>query len=315
MTIVNTLAPLILVIALGAGLAHLKFLGQPFIADLNKLAYWIALPALIFLSAARAAGPVAALSGPLVVLLVTGIVVAGAAWVLTRLMRVPPAIRATFVQCAFSGNLAFVGVPVVAYSMAIAPQAGAPDALAAAVLLMAAMLTLYNALAVMVLHAGRSETAADLRVMVRSVIGNPLLIAGFAGGLVAVLAWSLPQAAARTLDLLGAASVPIALLGIGGTLTMSRQGERAPWVVAAAILKVGLSPAVAWFLASALGLSDAARQLTLLFAACPTATGSYVLAREMDGDEVFASATIAVSTVLSAASLAAVLWLTAQARL
>ena len=51
MLLVDTLAPLVLLIVLGAGLARIRFLGPAFIADLNKLAFWIALPALLFTSA------------------------------------------------------------------------------------------------------------------------------------------------------------------------------------------------------------------------------------------------------------------------
>ena len=44
MLLVDTLAPLVLLIALGAGLARLRFLGSAFMVDLNKLAFWITLP-------------------------------------------------------------------------------------------------------------------------------------------------------------------------------------------------------------------------------------------------------------------------------
>lgn len=46
-----------LLIALGAGLAWIRFLGRPFIGELNKLAFWIALPCLVFRAAAHAGSP------------------------------------------------------------------------------------------------------------------------------------------------------------------------------------------------------------------------------------------------------------------
>jgi len=48
MHILQVLAPSMMLIALGAGLAWIRFLGKPFIGELNKLAFWIALPSLVF---------------------------------------------------------------------------------------------------------------------------------------------------------------------------------------------------------------------------------------------------------------------------
>ncbi len=53
MLIFETLAPILLLIALGSLLAHLRFLGRDFIADLNKLVFWVTLPALIFVGSPR----------------------------------------------------------------------------------------------------------------------------------------------------------------------------------------------------------------------------------------------------------------------
>ncbi len=55
--IFETLAPLVLIIALGTVLAKIKFLGHDFMNDLNKLAFWVALPALLFTSASHAIEP------------------------------------------------------------------------------------------------------------------------------------------------------------------------------------------------------------------------------------------------------------------
>ena len=45
----------------------------------------------------------------------------------------------------------------------------------------------------------------------------------------------------------------------------------------------------------------------MVFAACPTAVASYVLTTQLKGDAGLAAATIVLSTLLSLASLAAVL--------
>ncbi len=68
---------------------------------------------------------------------------------------------------------------------------------------------------------------------------------------------------------------------------------------------------IVYGLGLAAGLGSAELRIALVLASCPTAAASFVMARQMGGDEALASGSIVLSTVLSAASLAIVLWITA----
>lgn len=304
--ILETLAPLALLIVLGSVLAHVRFLGETFIADLNKLAFWIALPALVFTSASGgslAGGRV----GPIVAVLIGAtFLITLLAWGASYALRMPATGRGTLAQSAFRGNLAYIGVPVLANSYG----ANSPD-LAAGVVAMVLTMAVYNILAVVVLQASRhSASKADGRRIVRSIATNPLLIAGLFGLIVPLLHVTLPLFLDRTLQLLGAAAVPIALLCIGGSLVIVPMRGRQAWIVAAALLKIAVLPAIVYGLGRLVGLDATALRIALVFAACPTAAASFVMARQMGGDEALASGSIALSTLLSALSLGVVLWLT-----
>ena len=54
MHIINTLLPVFLIIALGALLRKTKFVSAEFVAGLNRLVYWVALPCLLFYKLATA---------------------------------------------------------------------------------------------------------------------------------------------------------------------------------------------------------------------------------------------------------------------
>lgn len=307
MPILETLAPLILLIALGAGLAHIRFLGREFMADLNKLAFWIALPALLFTSANHAGESGSQTWRLLAILIAATLLITAVAWAVSFPLRMPASVRGTLMQSAFRGNLAYIGIPVLAYSLG-----GDPKALATAVIVMVLLMATYNILAVIVLHGGH-QSGADWRKVARSIATNPLMIAGLLGLVIPLLDITLPVFVNRALDSLGAAAVPIALLCIGGSLATTSLHGRISWIVTAALLKVAILPAIVLLLCRFTGLGPAETRIALVLTACPTAAASYVMARQMGGDEALASGSIVLSTLLSAASLAAVLYLTTPA--
>ncbi len=308
MVILDTLSPILLLIALGALLAHVRFLGREFMADLNKLVFWVALPALIFVGVAGIDHATARTLPLLGVMAATTFLVVGLGWITSRALRLPPAASGTLVQAAFRGNLAYIGIPVLAYAFTALPEMARGEEMATALLVMTPMTALYNVLAVAVLQGSQHKLGASSVALIgRNLAANPLIIACVAGLLFPLFGWHLPLIATRTLETLGAAAVPVSLLCIGGSLaTLSLAGRRTA-IIAAAALKVFASPLVAWGLCKLAGLSGDDLRIAVVLAACPTAVASFVMAGKLDGDEALASGAIALSTMLSAASLAAAL--------
>jgi predicted permease len=306
----NTLLPLILLIGLGAALSRIRFLGAQFSADLNKLAFWIALPALLLRSAAGASEATAATWWLLGMMLLGTLCVSLLGWAWSRLLGIPASGQGTFVQSAFRGNLAFIGIPVLAASVVDAPESIRVPVLASGVIVMALTMAFYNVLAVIVLQASRPGGGAGATALVRPIATNPLLLAGLSGLGLALVGVRLPAFIDRTLEVLGGAAVPIALLCIGGSLATPRVVGRRSWIVSAALFKVVVSPLLIGSLVWLAGLGRMEMRIALVFASTSTAAAAYVMARQMEGDEALASGSIALSTVLSAISLAVALLLT-----
>jgi predicted permease len=311
MLLVDTLAPLLLLIVLGAALARIRFLGPAFMADLNKLAFWIALPALLFTSASQAAAPDSGTLRLFAVLVVGTAFITLIALGASFALKMPGSARGTLMQSAFRGNLAYIGIPVLAYSLSERPTENSDRALATAVIVMVLMMALYNILAVIVLQAStHSSRGIDWRRSALSIVSNPLLLAGLLGLIVPVLQITLPSFLRRALESLGAAAVPIALMCIGGSLVTTRMRGRRSWILTAALLKVAVLPGLVFLLARLAGLDSAGQRTALVLASCPTAAAAFVMARQMGGDEALASGSIALSTLLSFLSLGVVLWAT-----
>jgi len=310
MLIVETLAPLILLIALGAGLAHIKFLGTAFMADLNKLAFWIALPALLFTSANHAAEPGSQLGWLLAVVFGGTLIISLVAWLVSFPLRMPSNVRGTLMQSAFRGNLAYIGLPVLAYSFTTMPSDDGNRVMATAVIVMVLTMASYNILAVIVLQISQHAGKVDVLKLTKLIVTNPLLLAGILGLIVPLLGVKLPKFVNAALESLGSAAVPIALLCIGGSLAITSLKGRISWIISAAALKVMVLPLIVYGLTRLTGLGPAEQRIALVLTCCPTAAASFVMAKEMGGDTALASGSIALSTILSAASLAVVLWVT-----
>lgn len=310
MLIVDTLAPLVLLIVLGAGLAHIRFLGEGFIADLNKLAFWIALPALLFRGAAHAEHASPDIWLLLGVVLSATLLICGLGWVAARVLALPRQSRGTMMQSAFRGNLAYIGIPVVTYSLADSKGVN-NDTLATAAIVMALTMAFYNVLAVIVLQSSRPASPTPRHVSIaRPILTNPLMLSGLTGLLVPFFGLKLPGFLDRTLESLGNASVPIALLCIGGSLATVQLVGRRVWIVTAALLKVAVLPMITYGLARLAGLALMETRIAMVYSTAPTAVAAYIMVKQMDGDEPLASGSITLSTLLSTFSLAAALWLT-----
>jgi predicted permease len=309
MVIIDTLAPLLLLIALGSALAHLRFLGSAFMADLNKLVFWVALPALIFVGVASIEHPAPRVGALIAVTFGSTFLVTALGWIASRTLRLSASSTGSVMQAAFRGNLAYIAIPVLAYAFQALPSPARSEEMAIALLVMAPLMALFNVLAVVVLQGSQHRlTAASLPIVLRGIATNPLIIASLSGLLFPLLGWRLPLIVHRTLETLGAAAVPVALLCIGGSLaTISLHGRRAA-IVTAACLKVFVNPLIAGTLCWFAGITGSDLRIALVLCACPTAVASFLMAGKLGGDETLTSGAIALSTVLSAASLALALW-------
>jgi predicted permease len=78
-------------------------------------------------------------------------------------------------------------------------------------------------------------------------------------------------------------------------------------VAVTAVVKFGLMPLVTVLACLALGLRGPAAATALLFQALPTASSSYIMARQLGGDAPLMAGIIALQTVMAGAALPLVL--------
>lgn len=298
--------PVFLLVALGFFLRRSAFFSDEFIQGANAFVYRVSLPALIVRSMADGLPELRETKWVILVFATATIIVQLLAWMYSRFAGHDGARSATFIQAAYRGNLAFIGLPVLASASASADARGIEEFLATAVLVFAPVMLLYNACAVLLFYLLPGRTRGYLSAL-RGIASNPLILAAVAGFLVGWLFAPIPAFAGRTLDLLAGPAAPLALLSIGAAVADALGNLRIGDSLAASIFKIAITPLVAYLLARAAGLNEAGLRILMVFAACPTAAASFVFAREMGGDTVLASNAVVLSTLLSPIALTVVL--------
>jgi malate permease and related proteins len=293
--IVATIIPIFSLVILGVIARSKGFLPPEFLGPANRLVYYLAIPAMIFRAIANAS--LTRQFSPTVIwlTLVALVVLFFSCWTSSRLLKLPISIRGAFIQCSFHGNLGYIGLAVAFYHL------GA-DGLARASILAAFVMILQNFLAVAVLQSYRKRdtTGGRLSAVVGKIVANPVIVSATAGLLFAMSGATMPMVIDRSLQILSGLALPMALLIIGGSLSLQLMKSRLVAVLGTCLLKLLILPAlgVALFRLAGQDLEDYLPAVILL--ASPTATIAYVMAREMGADSDFAVAAISATTLFSA---------------
>jgi len=135
----------------------------------------------------------------------------------------------------------------------------------------------------------------------RSLAGNPVLIALVIG--MAIGGFDLGVPTATALDWVGALALPLALLCVGASLHVDSTTIDRGATASVVALKLGCMPAIAWVVLTLLGVNAATFTAGIVMLGTPTAVSTYVFATELGGDAEFASLNVFVTTVASVASL------------
>lgn len=306
--ILNTLFPVFLVIGLAYVLARRNFLTRHFLDVLNQLIYKVGLPALIVHSLATARRfPEDTL--PIILIFFSAtLLVFGLAFLVVWIMRMDRKKIGSFVQATFRGNLAYTGIPIIIYALGDASKETVAEVITQTMFVFAPAMLLYNTLAVIVL-VGSQETGASkpIHTVALKVATNPLILASIAGIALYYLPFQMPTVIMNTLELLGQMAAPTALFCVGGAMAFVSFQGRYHSALYATGLKVVALPLISAGLLQMVDIQANAALVLMILSACPTAITSYVMARELGGDEALAAGSIIFSTLACIPVLAIVI--------
>ncbi len=300
--VVNTIGAIFAIILLGKLLQARDFLGASLLGSLNRLVYYLAIPAMIFHAVATApfekSFSLLLLAGTLCPVLA----VFALAFQVARMACVKAGHAGTFVQSSIHGNLGYIGLAVAFYLLG-------EEGLSRAGILAGFLMLFQNVLAVAGLQAfsGSGENGPRLKAAAGKVVANPVIGSALAGILFSMAGLGLPEVLDRALAIISGMALPLALLIIGASISFGLIKSHLRPVLAAGLLKLCVLPALGLLAYRLLGLPKDIFLPGLILLAAPTATITYVMAGEMQGSTDLASAAVSMNTLLSAVSY--IFWL------
>jgi len=297
-----TIVPVFAVILLGWAAKHKGYLPAEFLEPANRLVYYIAIPAMIFRAIAKGSLKAQFDVRMLSIVLASILIVFAAAWIATRMIHLSRRQSGTFIQSAFHGNLGYIGLAVAYYALG-------EDGFVRASILAGFIMILQNFLAVAALqiYAGTTSAGRDVGSLLKRILGNPVIVSALAGIVFSFMEFPIPVVVARSLDIISGMALPMALLIIGASLSFNLLQLELSEILPIAVLKLLLLPGIGFILAAAFDISAEKILPGLILLAAPSATLTYVMAREMDGDPDLAVAAVSGTTLLSALTMA--VWL------
>lgn len=276
------------VIAAGWWLAHKGVIGPgEQRLQLNRIAFHVATPALIFSSVA-VSDTDAFFSPVILVIAIATVATMIIYWVISAIWFKQDTAE-TMAGAASSSyyNSVNIGLPIATYVL------GDPTYVIPALVLQMAVLS-------PIVIAGLDRGASGVFKSVLAGLTAPVVVAAFAGFAVSASSWAVPEPVLAPLEILGGASIPLILMSFGASLTGEKvlQSHRLPTITATVLKLIGM-PAVAWIVATQLGLTGSDMYAALILCALPTAQNVYNYAATYRSGEVICRDTVFLTTFLA----------------
>lgn len=284
--------PIFMVVLLGFLLKRLRVINLQFVQPASDLVFKVGLPAILFLSIYRADLANFSMGLPLLIAIPITLLLFAVSLPLGRLFIADKSDCGVFVQGAFRGNLAVIG-------LAFCSNAYGEPGLAAAAVPVAVLTILYNLLAVVALNPIESDNSQPpLRRMAINTLKNPLLIGIFLGFIMKFSGLLLPKLIEDTGNYFARMTLPLALLCIGASMNMKALKHSGVSTVLASTLKLVVAPLLMISLAIWLGVHGMELGILFFLLASPTAVASFIQVKAMGGNGEFAANIVVMSTLL-----------------
>ena len=287
----NVVFPMFVLLAVGFLMKKLGLLGKGLAGGINKLIFNLFIPVLIFKNIIDA-DLSTAFSWPLL-----GYSIAGSTAIFVLAMLIIPHMerdnrrRGAIAVAMFRSNFIIYGMPFA--TGLYGDTAGAMLSMLTA--LVVPLASAYSVFALEYYHTGKPK-ARDIAV---NIIKNPYIVSSFLGFAVLLTGWELPHALASPISSIAQVASPLALIVLGSTFAFSNIAPYRKYIVSCSAARLILVPGVFVTIAILLGFRNAELVTLMALFATPPATSSYVMTRQLGGDDELMSQLVVFITLIS----------------
>ena len=206
--------------------------------------------------------------------------------------------RGVFIQGSFRSNNVIIG-------LALIMNIYSDVAVSKTLMILAFLVPLNNILSVVALSISdqynkRQNSATKL---VRSIVLNPVIVSPVIAILFSLLRVPVPTVIINTGNYIAAITLPLALIGIGGSLKIKHLKKTSLITSGATLIKVIIAPIIATSIGYFMGYAGFELGIIFILFACPTAIVSFVLADAMTPHGDIAGNIVLTSTLVSSITI------------
>jgi len=300
--IINSIVPIFAVIALGSLLKRVGWLDDSFVRASDRMIYYLFFPCLLFWKIGRPVSTggaewklIACAMGAVFLVFVMSLL-------FVRLFRFPDYEVGSFSQSCYRFST-YIGMALILSSVG-------EEGVRLFGILIGFVIPFINVLAVssMIIYAGgKSPARGRAGTLLKAMLSNPLIIACVSGLAYARVGPQLPVFVENTFGLMSLLTLPLALLSIGGTLSLFGLKNHLGKALVGAVFKLVLLPLVGYALLKLVGVVGPAFAVAMIYFALPTSPQNYILSSQLNSDVSLATSSIVISTILSMVSLSTAL--------
>jgi len=291
----KTTLPIFIVIATGYFIKIGNILKEETAEGLNKLAYYIGIPIIIFTSLIE--NKISEIFSLKLIILfyiifILFIFVIFLAYYFTKLdMKIKGAVIVSSYRC----NSAFVGFPIIlsAFGTLAVAKAG----------LMIAFLMPLTVFSTVLIFKFFDPDSAEIprKKLLLGLISDPLILAAILGIIISYFDIDLPVIIDSVLDIFSGMAVAIALISIGASFKFIHIKENIKLILIASLSNLVLLPLLGLILSSfVFKISDIDRNIICILLATPLAVSAFIMGKEHNSDFNLMSSVLIISTIISA---------------
>jgi malonate transporter and related proteins len=298
----NVVLPVFVMILTGKFLKTIHVIDDNFISKSSNIVFMLALPALVFQEVSNLKLSDIVGGGELIFTVVYLTLVFSLCMIFGMLFIKDRRKVGVFAQAVFRGNYGIIALALLDNMF------GSKGLLTGAVILSIGTIcfNIYSTIGFII--PLQKMSFASIRHMLFKIATNPIIIGVVLAFVVLALKnaysdFKLPVFVSSSIRSFASLSLPVALIGIGGSISFHHIRHNRKMLTLITVLRTVISPLIFTAIAVQLGFrNESLAGLYLLFGV-PTATASFVLARSMKGDHELAANAVALTTVASVVTI------------